>query len=172
MPQSKIISRMLTMDGSASGTHSIKNADATPVTFSIIPTGSEVMEIQRLIPYIRDTSGFSAEKYGDIASGLAPGITMSVMRVVDGATATAYTLINPLHPITCNADWAGYCYDTTVYEWGGGDEMLAARWTFGKSGKPVYLSAGKNEWLEMTVAGTCSGLVEHHMLVQGYYITQ
>ena len=172
MPQSKIISRFLTMDGTATGTHSMKNADATPVTFSIIPTGSEILEITRAIPYIRDDGAFSAEKYGNIAAGLDPGITMSVMRLVDGATATAYTLIDPLHPVACNADWAAYCYDASVFEWGVGDEMLAARWTFAKSGKPVYLSAGKNEWLEATVAGTCSTLVDHHILVQGYYITQ
>ena len=172
MPQSKIISRFLTLDGTAAGTHSILPADDVAVTYSIIPTGSEVMEITRVIPWIRDNGAFSAEKYGNITGGISPGITMSVMRLVDGSTATAYVLINDNHPVVSNADWAAYCYDASVMAWGVGDQMLAARWTFAKSGKPVYLSASKNEWLEMTVAGTCSTLVEHHMLIQGYYITQ
>jgi hypothetical protein len=171
MPQSKIISRFLTEDGASGTTYSILPADDTPVTFSIIPTGNEVMEIHRCLPFIRDETAFSAEKYGALAA-LDPGITMSVMRVVNGATATAYTLIEPTHPVQSNADWAAYCFDVVALEFGQGDEFLTARWTFAKSGKPVYLSASKNEWLELTCAGTCTGLVDHHVLIQGYYITQ
>ena len=173
MPESKLISRHLTTTGLTTGTESILMADAVPVTYSIKPTGSEVMEITRMLPWIRDNGAFSAEKYGNIAAGIVPGIQLGVYGTKDGVADTLlYELTDTHHPITNNADWAQYCYDANVLAWGSGDQMLTARWTFAKSGKPMYLSASKGQYLAAVCAGTCSTLVEHHILVQGYYITQ
>jgi hypothetical protein len=167
MPQSKIISRLLTVDGAAGTTFSMVTADATPITFSIKPSGSEVMEITRIIPFIEDSGGFYASRYGGMGAALTNGITMSV----HNADGLVYTLTDSSHPIKSNADWTSYCYDTDYISYGQGDNMLVSRWTFAKSGKPVYLSASKGEFLQVHISDTIS-VVDHHMLVQGHYISQ
>jgi len=169
MPQSKLISTMLR----AGTLTQILNADADPVTFSIAPSAGQVMQINRMLLFVRDNAAFaSSEDYGG-GGALDPGISLGVYSTQDGvADQLSYLLTDVNHTIKTNADWGAYCYDLALVDWGTGDEMITARWTFAKSGKPVYLSGDKGESLAAVVAGTCSHLVDHHLLVQGHYISQ
>lgn len=168
-PQSKLISTML-----LSGTLTeILPADATAGTWSFVPTGSQIVALHRMLPFVRDTGAFYAERYGALGAALTNGISFGVYGTVDGVADTLlYRLTDANHPIKTNADWTAYCYDANYISYGQGDNMLAVRWTFARSGQPIYLDASKGQYLAMSVADTLSGLVDHHVAVQGYYIQQ
>lgn len=171
MPRSKIISEFLTLNG-AGTTASILPANDTLATWSwVCPAGKKV-EIQRIIPSVEDSGNFDAEDYGALGSALTNGMTLSVMGTVNGqADQRLYYLTDEAKPIKTNFDWGAYCYDANVKAWGVGNNFLVARWTFAKSGQPVYLDGDRSERLVLEVSDTLSGLVEHLVLVQGYYIT-
>ena len=170
MPQqSKIISTYL-LAGTVSD---ILPADATPTTFSFTPTGTQKVVIHRCIPFIEDDSAFYAERYGGHTAALTTGIKIGVYGTVDGVPDTLlYDLTDDDHLIKSNADWASYCYDARYDSYGQGDNMLVVRWTFARSGQPVYLDAAKGQYLGLITADTLSMLVGHRVLVQGYYLQQ
>lgn len=165
--QSKLISTMLT-----SGTLSqILPADASAGTWSFAPTGTQIVELHRMLPFIRDTGAFYASRYGGMGAALTNGISVGVYGTVDGVADTLlYRLTDANHPIQTNADWTAYCYDASYISYGQGDNMLAVRWTFSKSGQPIYLDASKGQYLAVSVADTMTDLVDHHICVQGHYV--
>ena len=165
--QSKLISTQL-----RSGTFTqILPADGDPHTWSFAPTGTQQVEISRCIPFLRDSGNFSAENYGAETVSLTTGITIGVYGTVGNVPDTAlYMLTDPDHPIKSNADWTSYCYDTSYITYGQGTNMLVSRWTFAKSGQPIYLDAAKGQYLALVTGDTMTGLVDQHVLVQGYYI--
>ena len=167
MPNSKIISQYLS-EGGAGTTVSIRPASAAAVTFSWAATlsGSQA-EITRCIVSIEDAGNFDAEDYGALAAPLVNGITMGVY----DSNGLKYLLTDPAAPIKTNFQWAAYCYDADVKNWGAGNNMLVVRWTFQKSGKPIYIRQSKGEYIMASFADTLSGLVDHKILLQGNWIT-
>lgn len=156
--------RFFTTDGSPSGTNSILNADDTPVTYSVIPQTGEHFEIHSINVFIRDDGVVDAGDYGAIAGGISPGITMSVMEINSaGATASVTDFISAAHPVVDNADWAGLG-PTELLSWGTGDSVVVCRWELPV---PIWIHDQHNQWLEATVGGTLSGLVQHHFYVMG-----
>jgi len=150
-------------------------ADGDAHTWSFTPAAGEKVQLNRCIPFIQDTaagSGFYAERYGGMAAALTAGITIGVYGTVDMVPdQLLYALTDANHPIQSNADWTSYCYDTDYISYGQGDDMLVSRWTFAKSGQPVYLDGDKGQYLALVTGDTLTALVDHHVLVQGYYIT-
>ena len=169
VPQSKIISTLM-----RSGTlPQTLPADATLGTWSYAPTGTQIVEITRCIPFIQDGGAFYASRYGGLGAALTNGLVLGVYGTVNGVADTLlYSLTDTSHPIQSNADWTSYCYDSSYISYGQGDNMLVSRWTFAKSGQPVYLDASKSQYIALTVQDTLSGLVDHHILLQGHYIQQ
>jgi len=167
MPESKLISEFLYLSTSQS-VHSILPANATTISYIWKPTvAGSVAEITRLIGYIEDNANFSAETYG-AAAALTNGLTLGVYNS-DGTMK--YQLTDSHLPVKKNAQWGAYCFDIAYEAFGAGNNMLTWRWTFAKSGKPVYLSQSRGDYIGLTVADTLSTLVDHLMLVQGHYIT-
>ena len=166
MPNSKLFSEFLSINGE-DNTHSITNANATLTTFSIAPAAGKVLELNRILITVQDSGVIDATDYGAIAGGLTNGMTLSV----HDADGLKYLLTDSHKPIKTNVDWGAYCYDVEDKSWGTGDNFLVARWTFAKSGKPVYLRGDRSERLVLETADTMSALVEHLVLAQGYYIT-
>jgi len=156
--------RFLDTVGDGSGT---KNANGNyslgEERFLIKPAADEVIRLERMIVTIEDTAGFTAAKYGDIAA-LTTGVDIKFVR--DGVDILSYT-DNEL--ITTNARWASFCYDADLKTWGAGNELLAVRWTFSKSGTPVRLVGSEVESFEIVLNDDLSGLVLHKFHVQGYY---
>lgn len=168
MPESKLISEFLYLSTSQS-VHSIKPANATTVSYIWKPTVTgSVAEITRMIGFVQDGANFTAEHYGAIGSALTNGISLAVYNS-DGTLK--YELTDGHLPVTQNVHWSAYCHDLEYRSFGAGDKSLSFRWTFAKTGKPVYLSQSRGDYLGMTVADTLSALTEHLMLVQGHYIS-
>ena len=130
--------------------------------FVIAPTTAQVFRIERMIVNIQDVGAFGAAEYGSTAP-LVKGVTVKV--VTD--TGTVHDLTDGV-PVLTNADWGRQCYDTTVYEWGVGDESLAARWTFSKGGYPLRLDGAAGQRLEVHLQDSCTDLTAHRFYVNGY----
>jgi len=169
MHHSKLFSQF-----AVSGTNTIEMlGDYSTISgnFRIATTGTELLVITRMMVSVEDTGSFDAEKYGN---GIV--CTNGIQVVVhDWDDSLIYPLVNGAHPIKTNADWGAYCYDVDVKDWGTGNEFLVARWTFAKHGAPIYLR-GKGELggehIDVLLNDIYTGLVHHHMLFQGHYLSQ
>lgn len=161
------IYRFLDTVGNGSGT---KNANVdgsvSPVEFLIKPSTvtNEVYEIHRMIVTIGDSSGMSANEYGNLGVPLTNGITVQVKNdsnyvfdLLDGS------------PVTHNAHWGHYCFDAELKDWGKGqgDEQINARWTFTNAGAPLKLVGANGDYLVVTINDNCTGLDEHYFMAQG-----
>ena len=115
-----------------------------------------------MIVKIQDTGSFDTEKYGNGLT-LTKGLRL-YHRNGDGSLVAELTA----KPILTNSDWSVHCYDVQVLAFGKGDEVLAIRWTFDKTGEPVKLDGDKGDYLEMVLNDNFTGLNEHYFCVQGH----
>lgn len=134
--------------------------------FIIAPPANEVYELARVLVYIEDTVGVSAEKYGNITAGLTNGITF-----IHKNGGVEYDLMDG-DVIKSNADWARECYDAQLLAWGSGNQMVTVRWTFSKSGIPIKLEGDQGDQLIVRINDDLSGLVAHYFRFQGTKYTR
>jgi hypothetical protein len=130
--------------------------------YVIEPPEDEVWDVHRLLVMIEDAGAFDAAKYGN-AIDLTNGITLQI----ENAAGVINQIIPTYHPVKANADWGEWCYDVDVKSWGTGNEVMLVRWTFAKGGTTIKLSGKRGEKLVVTLNDDFTGLVEHHMTVQG-----
>ena len=163
------IYQYLATTGKAATTgHSNAIADYSTATgtsgeaFVISPTTAQVFRIERMIVHIRDAGAFAAAEYGSTAA-LVKGISVRV--VTD--TGTVHDLTDGV-TVKTNADWGRQCYDTQIFNWGVGDEHLAARWTFSKGGYPLRLDGAAGQRLEVHMQDDMTDLTAHNFYVNGY----
>ena len=150
-------------DGTGRINHNL-NYSSTPDTAFIENTNTlKRLVLYRMIVSIQDANGMIATEYGNLNTALTNGI---IIKVLDKDNNVKINLTSENNPIKYNAAWAGYCYDADVKGWGTGDDVLAVRWTFANSGKPITLLPG---WkLIVILNDDLTGLTEHHFHVQGY----
>ncbi len=130
------------------------NGSGTPVDYSYTVPAGEQMDIERMLVFIQDGGRFDAAKYGN-------NITMSTgIEVV----ANGMDLLDSVD-IVHNADWAAMCFDFAHFTMGTGDEAASVRWTFGKAGAPLRLTAGQS--LTITINDNLAPLTEHRFNIQG-----
>jgi hypothetical protein len=165
-----IFSRLLDTNGDGTGQKAanLDFASATDwaggATFYIQPEVDEVMAVNRMLVQIVDTGTLSADNYGAL-SALTTGIAVRVnskrgviMDLTDGVL------------IKKNGDWGRLSYDVNITGFASGEDFLHVRWTFAKSGRPVFLHGDRLERLEVVMPGEdLSGLTDHYFTAQGYY---
>ena len=156
-----MISQFLDTNGNGTGTNNaIGDYSSAAEEFYFQPSSGETYSISRMIVTIEDTSGFSAQEYGNLGAALTNGITIKVM---DGETVDQnLTEV----PIIKNGQWPMYCHDSTLHTYGAGDEVLTSRWTFAKSGQSLNLSSAQK--LVVTLNDDFTGLISHRFLIQGH----
>ena len=160
----ELINQFLDSNGDGSGTHNLNgnySGGATEFWIECPASADAQYEISRLIVNIEDTAGMSAQEYGNLGAALTNGVKLEHRYVDD----TVRLNLTP-DPVQANADWSAYCYDAQVLSWGPGDEMLAVRWTFSKSGDFLVLEHG--EKLVVILEDDLTGLISHRFLVQGH----
>lgn len=155
---SRIISRFLSTDGTATGT---KDMSTTADEYYIVDSDS-TLEIARMIVSYQDAGGGNVSEYGNIGAALTSGILVQV-RGRDGSTVRKDLLDG--ETIQTNGDWARFCYDANRLDWGAGEDYFVVRWTFSKSGEPLILEPGQR--LSMVIQDDLSLLTNHYALVQG-----
>ena len=164
----KFISQHLSLTGLPGGTHNAIGdySDATgsgETQFYITPGAGKKMVITRLLVSISDSGSFDSGKYGNNIV-LANGIKLEAR---DGDTVVLREFTNG-HTIKINPEWAHFCFDSSLSEYGTGDEHLNVRWTFAKSGKDLLLE--DDDRLTVVLNDDFSDLTGHYFTVQGYWL--
>jgi hypothetical protein len=146
-------------DGAGSNNVARDFSGALDGTFVYVPTVET--EIQRILVQIKDTVQVVADNYGGIAA-LANGIRV---RVRDIDSAVVVLDLCDGEPPKTNGAWARKCFDVSYSVFGAGDQYVDVRWTFAKSGKPLFLYPG--EQLEVFTDEDLSGLTGHTFFIMG-----
>lgn len=129
----------------------------------LIPGPLEIFTIARLLISVEDTSGMTANEYGNTGGVLTNGITIKTYDSSDVVT----TDITAGVPIKTNAQWGALCYDVARKTWGEGNELLVVRFTLAKSGAPTILDGRKGEYMAINFNDDLTGLISHRYMVQG-----
>lgn len=160
----KLISQYLSTNGDGTGTTNAVGSYSvgSPGKFYITPPAAEDYFITRMIVTVEDTTGFAAAEYGNLGAALTNGVLVQI----SSDTKTTQSLTPA--PVTTNALWGSFCYDVQLKSFGVGNEFLLVRWTFDRSGMPVFLQGSENAELSVICQDDLSGLDVHRFLVQGY----
>ena len=139
------------------------NGSVTPVEFFVKPPPGEIWRIARMMVFL-EASSVSAAYYGPVTVGkLTNGVRIY--------TADDEGELNDLADggaIQTSAEWAEYCFDADVKNWGAGNDFLSVRWTFTKAGVPLRLRGDYGERFAILIQDNLTGLVSHEFIVQGY----
>lgn len=161
-----ILTRFLDTDGDGGGTKNANsNYSGAAEIFYIQPGAGEIYEINRLIVTITDTNGMQYEEYGNLGAALTNGITVRVQN----DSGTLFDLTDGV-PVKTNALWGAHCFDVEIKDAGTGIDYCEARWSFIKSGVPIYLDGDDNQRLEVVLNDDLSGLLSHYYKVDGYEV--
>lgn len=141
------------------------NGSVTPVNFDYVVAAGDDVYVNRIIVHLEDNTGIDSGSYGGISpvAALTNGITLNIVRA-DAAMADIDLLDG--EPVQTNADWAKFCYDVSVSNFGSGNEALTIRWTFAGAGKPIHLFPG--DTFRMTIRDDLTSLVAHSANIQGW----
>lgn len=171
----QVFSRFLDTDGDGGGTKDMAadysdDPGAGIEEFLIQPPAGTIFAVHRLIISAQDADNFKAGGYGGAAgNALANGMELKVLTGVD----TVAIDLTDGDPVKTNAAWGKFCYDVDLKAFGSGstEELLVARWTFTRSGRPIILNGDNSDRLVMTVNDDLSALTNHQALVQGVSMT-
>lgn len=162
----RLISVLASANGDGTGTSdAIGDYSSTDLDLRVSPDDLDAFEIHRMIVSVEDVGSFDAGAYGNNIT-ITNGIVVTAMQ---GAT-TLYTMT--AFPILTNGDWASHCYDVKLSNFGQGNEIMALRWTFDKTGRPVVLDGSRAQFLNINLSDDFTGLVHHRFVVQGFYIDE
>lgn len=145
----------------------IANLDcsAAECIFRLAPPENETWIMARMLFQLEDNSKISAAGYGG-GSALTNGIFIHLHH-----GGMEYNITNA-QPITKNSEWAKFCYDVDISNFGTGNEFLSARWTFAKSGTSILLNGTNNDSISIHLNDDFSGLVSQTFLFQGFRVPQ
>ena len=154
--------KYLYLDGSPGVKSS--NVDGSAVSQEFIFDATENTEVERMLIMIQDDAAISAEKYGGLAA-LTNGVIFELFRggVLDLDFCDGV-------PVKSNAHWGALCYDVEPWDPPVGDKFVLVRWTFAKSGLPLYMYP--TDRLRMTIRDDLTGLVDHRAMIQGVRVIQ
>jgi hypothetical protein len=163
-------SQYASLNGLGTGTINLNGnysaATGTPDEAYIrVPSGKSSFTVTRVIVSVGDTKGMVGAEYGNLGAALSVGIEIKVRSTNASGTDEISDLTAGL-PITTNAEWARQCYDMQIHTGtANANELLTARYTFGKHGAPIHLDA--DDEIAITLADNLTGLLSHHFLFEG-----
>ena len=166
------IYRHLTDDGlvaDGSNNNANVNGVVTAVPHYAGPADGKIWRLERMLVTIEDAGSLAAGTYGAI-SALANGCTLKVMR--NSPTGTEVLDLMDSAAATVNSDWGTFCYDIAFHTFGAGNNFLLSRWTFAKSGAPLFLNGANSDTLVLLVQDDLTGLVGHKFFIQGVESTE
>ena len=169
--QTNLLYRFLTDDGTTTGTKdAIGNYSGAAEEFYIEPGPGQVFHIARLIVSIEDGSAFAVSEYGNMGAALTNGVKVEVRSGSHAAPTTVLDLMDGL-AVTTNGEWGCHNFDVANLDWGAGNQMLLARWTFSATDGELRIDGDAGERLSVILEDDLSALVHHRFLVQGYIVS-
>ena len=135
---------------------------ASPVSFKVVPSSSEVMHLTRILIEITHGTAGDNGLFGDLTA-LLNGV---VLRRYDGATGTYSTFTN----WKTNSDMVTDMYDVTysARSGGGGSYGTNGRGDFTQAGAIVYLDGSAGDYVEVLVQDDLTGLDSFSIKAQGH----
>ena len=159
------IYRFLDTNGDGTGSKNANvNGSITPQVFRYDSETTHRTYLARMLVHIEDIGPLSADDYGGITGPLTNGVLVEIRRKEDDSTVV--DLVDGL-PIKTNSEWSRMCYDMDIDNFGSGSDFIKVRWTFAKSGLPIYLSP--NQYFCIIVQDNLTGLIKHYFMLQGTY---
>lgn len=156
--------RYLTDDGLAADGTNLEMIGAADKYYAG-PADGKYWVLHRGILYIEDATTMTVSTYGGI-SALTNGVKLyTTTGGPDGTQAVDLTGGESIHN---NGEWSGLCYDVQFTSPGNGNDVLSARYTFSKAGRPLILNGNNSDKIVMQTQDSHTGLVSHRFLVQGY----
>ena len=156
--------RFADVNGDGSGAYDMNGDYSAGAEIAYVQPGAgQILRLERVIVYMRDTGSFDTGGYGN-----GPELTNGIILRVQDNSGTLVNLTSQ-ETIVTNGGWASYCHDCEVRAWGTGDEFLTLRWTFGKAGFPIRLVGDNNERLEFVLNDDFTNLVHHAFHLQGFF---
>lgn len=157
------IYRYLDTVGDGSGIKTGIAEHATPTPLKIVPAAGQVIEIERMIIFIRDTA-IDSNAYGATAAGaLSNGILVRCFRGDD----VILDLLDGV-PILTTGDWVRQCFDADTKDWAAaGNKLLTIRWQFRGAGSPLQFHGDHNDSFQVLMDDDMRHLVDHRFMVQG-----
>ena len=152
-------------DNDGSGVdNAIGDYASAAAAFKVTAPEDTVLALNRIIISVEDAGTFDSGAYGN-GIVLTNGIKVQTYDPNTGEVCCDLTNGNE---IKTNADWAAYCHDVTLHNFGAGNPLLTVRWTFGKAGAPLYIKSGRE--FRVVLNDDFSDLVGHKFQVQGRII--
>lgn len=159
---SRSIYRFLDANGDGTGTKdSSVDGSSTQQVFKYVPKSGDKTFLHRLIIHVEDSGSFDSGSYGNGIT-LTNGVGVEVRKITDDSVVL--DLMDGV-PVTKNPEWGRFCYDVDISSYGAGTESLTARWTFEKSGQPLFIQ--DDEYFCVTINDDLTGLVEQYFNIQG-----
>lgn len=139
-----------------------ENTLITPKSYFVEALEGERLLINRLLIQIVDTLNFDATKYGNNIT-LVNGIYIYIERS-DGRV----NVLNNIDPIFTNSDWTAYAHDSTLSDYGVGNQSLSTRWSYFKHGRGITLEEGDK--LGIRIKDDLRGLIHQHFSAEGMHL--
>lgn len=137
---------------------------AGKTAFSLGPPPGVIWRIRRVIVTIKDAGSFDADSYGN-GIVLANGIEAWFRQ----GTEDIFPFVDPDElTIKTNSHWAGICYDFRVDNYGVGDNVGVARFSFDRVGGEIELIGNQGDNLAIYLNDDFSALTGHRFLFEGY----
>lgn len=154
------------VDTVGNGTGTTEQATAAAI-YKYVPPAGYIAVIERMNIYIEDNGKFRGDYYG-ATGALTNGIVVSI----NNANGDALKILTP-QPVKSIGLWglvAGV--DVIVTDFVSGNDFFLIRWTFGRSGRPIYLDADLGHYLKINIQDNLgaggAALVSHRMHLQGW----
>jgi hypothetical protein len=134
----------------------------SPELFYIKPPPGLIYELHRVLIRIYDTNVINSWEY---ISGATLTNGINICYIANGIEVP----VTPF-PIKTIGDWASYAgVDVRPLDTANQTRNWAIRWTFTKSGKPIYLWGSKDESICAKANDDFTSLVTHTAVVQGIW---
>jgi hypothetical protein len=135
------------------------NGSSAAATYKYTVAAGDLLELERMLIYIKDFGKFDADLYGNGAI-----LTNGILITIERADGSSVDLVDG-EPVKTNAHWAALCHDLVFHDTGTGDVVATARWTFARAGGPLVLEAGDS--IEVVIQDNLTVLTGHRFQIQG-----
>ena len=122
--------------------------------FRVSPGAGQIWAVYRLTLIVAGSGNLTADGYGPKAA-LTNGVTL---QYVSQSSGSAVQSLTGNFPIKSNAEYAGLFYDMAEHVFGSGDNFITGRFTFARSGAPIYLYGASSDYFEVLLQDDFSSM--------------
>jgi len=162
-PQYRHFCRYLDTTGDGTGTiEATGNYAAAPVEFFVQPQAGQIVQITRLVVYVRDVGFMRANEWAD-----QPALTNGVVIQHKDSSGILSDITNG-RPLTTSPDLDAICATFRKTDYAGIEEALVGIIDFRENGAPIRLDGDLDSRLVVTLNDNFSGLTGQRFRALGF----